>query len=194
MSVAAQRPRYSLAEYIAFEQRSNSRHEYFEGEILAMTGGTIEHSGIGTTVTSLLTASLAGRPCRVFNSDLRVRVAASGLDTYPDASVVCGKPETDPEDPHALVNPVLLIEVTSPSSAEYDRGAKLAHYQRIPSLREVLILSHDAPRAEVWSRTESRVGSWSQTIYGVEESVRLSSLGVELSVRALYHDPLAGIA
>jgi Uma2 family endonuclease len=116
MTQPAHRPRYSLEEYLILEEMSTVRHEYLDGAIFATAGGTLEHGSICAHVISLLSSQLAGRRCRVFTSDVRVRVRATGLDTYPDLSVVCGQVERDDRDPQALSNPVVLVEVTSPST------------------------------------------------------------------------------
>src|SRR6266704_1159431 len=125
MAEIARRPRYRLAEYLILEDMSNVRHEYLDGHIFAMAGGTPEHGGICAKLIALLSNALTGRACRVFTSDVRVRVRATGLDTYPDASVMCGRPERDVEDGNALTNPLVLVEVTSPSTEAYDRGDRL---------------------------------------------------------------------
>ena len=189
MAEAARRPHYSLEEYLRLEERSNVRHEFFDGEIFAMAGGTLEHSGIAANLIVLLGSRLAGRPCRVFTSDARVRVAATGLVTYPDVSVVCGSVEHDEGDANTLVNPVFLAEVTSPNTEDYDRGAKLENYKRIASLKEVLIVSHAAPQAEVWRRVVD--DTWVSETYGPGSEVRLASLAVSLPIEAIYRNPLA---
>ena len=189
MSSAARRPHHSIEEYLELERISNVRHEYLDGDIFAMGGGTFDHAGICGNLIVLLGAALRGRPCWVLTSDARVRVRATGLDTYPDVSVVCGKAKMDPEDRHAVVNPVLLVEVTGPSSAGYDRGAKLEHYQRIEALREVLLIAHDEQRADVWRRQDDL--SWRSESYGPTGSVRLASLDCALSVAEIYRNPLS---
>ena len=136
-----------------------------------------------------LRSALRGRPCRVFSADLRVKVQATGLATYPDASVVCSKLETDRDDPQAVVNPVVLVEVLSDLSEAYDRGEKFAHYRRIPSLREYVIVSQRAPRIEVHRLNEA--GRWELHEAAAGESIELASIGCRLSVDDVYSDPLA---
>ena len=182
--------RYTRAEYVAFERSSNVRHEYLDGAIYAMAGGTREHALVSANVIASLNVGLRGRSCAVHSSDLRIRVLDTGLETYPDASVLCGHAELDPVDPHVVLNPVLLVEVTSPSTEEYDRGEKLEHYRRIVSLHEVLLVSHSEKLVEVlrkdgdgrWSRHEARAGA----------AVQLASIGREIRVDDVYRDPLAG--
>jgi Uma2 family endonuclease len=125
----------------------------------------------------------------VFAADLRVRVESTGLTTYPDVSVVCGKLETASEDALAVVNPTVLIEVLSDSSEAYDRGEKFAHYRRIPSLREYVLLSQREPRIEVHRLNAS--GHWELHEALAGESIELASLGCRIAVDEVYRDPLA---
>lgn len=189
MAEAARRPHYSLKEYLLIEEMSGVRHEYLDGDILAMAGGTPDHARICANVISLLSSRLEGRPCAVFTSDVRVRVQATGLDTYPDVSVVCGRAERDAEDEDALINPIVLVEVTSPSTEAYDRGAKLDHYKRIASLREVVIVSHAERRVEVWRRGGD--DRWAAEATVLAGAVRLAALECELPLELIYRNPLA---
>jgi len=184
------RARFTFAEYVQLEQDSPVKHELLDGVAYAMAGGSPEHAAIAGALIRLLGQALEGRPCRVFTSDLRVRVRESGLTTYPDASVICDRVEVDPDDPkgHTVVNPTLLVEVLSPSTEDYDRGEKLAHYKRIPSLHEVLLVAHDERRVDLWRRRDA---GWTQLSHRAGEVVRLESLGCEVSVDAIFHDPLA---
>lgn len=140
-------------------------------------------------VSTLLNTQLRGKPCRVHSSDLRVRVLATGLATYPDVTVICGAADRDPEDQNTLVNPIVLVEVLSPSTAEYDRVEKLEHYRRIPSLREVVLIAHQERLVEVWSRGDGE--SWRRTEARSGHSAPLDSIGVDLPVDEIYRDPFA---
>src|SRR5690606_18254945 len=117
-------------------------------------GSTLEHARLASRVAYLLGRELEGRPCEVFSSDARVRIEATDLDTYPDLSVVCGKPQSADADAHALINPILLVEVLSDSTEAYDRGQKAAHYRRIPSLRAYLMVAQHEPRLELQLRQD----------------------------------------
>jgi Uma2 family endonuclease len=181
--------RYTIAEYVQLEAYSNVRHEYLDGQIYAMAGGSPEHGSRAANVIALLAERLRGRPCRVQTSDVRVRVTRTGLDTYPDVSVVCGRAEVDPEDALAIINPTLLVEVLSPSTEEYDRGEKLAHYQKIASLREVVFVAHAEKRLQVIRRQHD--GTWASLAAVAGERLLLESLDCELSVDDVYFDPLA---
>jgi Uma2 family endonuclease len=181
--------RMSYAEYLVAEAKSDVRHEFFDGEVFAMAGGTPEHAALAAAISGDLRVALRGKPCRIYSSDLRVRIEATGLTTYPDASVVCGKLEISAQDPHAIVNPGVLIEVLSESSESYDRGAKAAHYRRIPSLREYVLVAQHEPLVEVYRRNEH--GRFELFEARPGEPLELSSVGAALDVRALYENPLA---
>jgi Uma2 family endonuclease len=188
--VAPVRQRFSFVEYLTLEEIAGVKHEFLDGHVWAMAGGTPAHAAIAANVIALLSAQLRDRPCRVFTSDLRIRVQATGLGTYPDVSVVCGRLETDPADPsgNTVTNPAVLVEVLSPSTEEYDRGEKLAHYQRIPSLAEIVLIAHDERRLEVWRRQGDH---WTVDVFRDGDRARLPSLESELAVAEVYRDPLA---
>jgi Uma2 family endonuclease len=191
MSAASVRPvRYTREEFVSFERASNMKHEFLDGVIYAMAGGSPEHAAISMNVGVLLTAAVRGRPCRVYSSDLRIRVVETGLETYPDVSVVCGKEELDPNDSHVVTNPVVLVEVLSPSTETYDRGEKLHHYEQIPSLREVVLIDHRQRLVEVHRRADE--GRFTRHEAGPGGSVKLVSLGCELPVDEVYRDGFAG--
>ncbi|MCK6588750.1 MAG: Uma2 family endonuclease [Polyangiaceae bacterium] len=188
MNEPARKLSASYPEYLAQEQASETKHEFLSGEIFAMAGGTPEHARLSSRVIGALVAQLRGRPCEAFSSDLRVRVLATSLVTYPDVSVVCGRFEQDPEDANTLVNPVVLVEVLSDSSEAYDRGEKFAHYRRIPSLQEYVLISQRKPRIEVFRRNED--GTWMLFEAEASGSVKLASIGCELSVDEVYANAL----
>ena len=187
MVVSNHHRKYTLEEYVRLEEYANVRHEFLDGQIYAMAGGTPEHGTYAANVIGLLTSQLVGKPCRVQTSDVRIRVKATGLDTYPDASVVCGHAERDSNDPNAIVNPVVLVEVLSPSTEEYDQGEKLEHYQRVESLREVVFVQHREQRVDVVRRQQD--GSWLTTSGTSGDTLELESLGCSLSVDSVYRDP-----
>lgn len=180
--------RYSIAEYLALEESSNVKHEYFGGEIYGMAGGTPDHAALAMNFGAALLQHLSGRPCRVFSSDLRIRVLATGLATYPDVTVVCGPLERDPESRTTVVNPVLVAEVLSDATEDYDRGEKLEHYKRIPSLRECVLISHREPRVEIWRRGAG--DAWAREQAGAGGRLRLESLGCEVATDDIYRGGL----
>jgi Uma2 family endonuclease len=186
------RQRFYFDEYLALEERSAVKHEFLDGHVWAMAGGSPDHGAVAANIIALLSNQLRSRPCRVFTSDVRIRVRATGLATYPDVSVVGGTQETDPEDfKHStVINPCLLVEVLSPSTEDYDRGEKLAHYKQIASLQEVVLVAHEENRIEVWRRLQQ--DRWSLDVCRGEGTALLGSLGCELSLADVYRNPLGG--
>lgn len=184
--------RFSFGQYLMLEEDSGIKHEFLEGQVWAMSGGTPEHAAVAGNVLTLLNVQLAGKKCRVFTSDLRIRVVATGLGTYPDVSVVCGRLALDPEDAkrHTVVNPRILVEVLSPSTEVYDRGEKLRQYQQVPSVDEIVLVAHDRPEIEVVRREAD--GTWSRHVARAGESARLLSIDCDLPVSEVFRDPLAG--
>jgi Uma2 family endonuclease len=190
MSAPSRPVRYTRAEYVALERSSNVKHELLDGVIYAMAGGSPEHAAVSMNVGALLNVALRGKPCQVYSSDLRIRVLDTGLETYPDVSVVCGSAERHPADDLAVTNPILLVEVLSPSTESYDRGEKLRHYQAIPSLREVVLVDHRQKLVEV-HRREGGGGDWTRHEAGPGGKIALHSLGCELPVDEVYRDALS---
>lgn len=186
--VAPAHHRFTFDDYLGIEEDSVIRHEFLDGRIWAMAGGSPEHAAICANLVMLLGNALANRRARVFTTDLRIRIRATGLATYPDVSVICDRPELDPSDPkgHTAVNPKLLVEVLSPSTQDYDCGEKLEHYQQIPSLDEVVLVHSESRKVTVWRRTGT---SWRATDH--REGILSLALGCELPIDAIYRDPLA---
>jgi Uma2 family endonuclease len=190
MSSSARRLHYTYSEYLALEEESSVRHEYLEGEIYAMAGGTPDHAALAAAVIALLGRQLPPG-CRVFTSDLRIRIPATALSTYPDAAVVCGRTQRAADDPVAVTNPVLLVEVTSPSTEDYDRGEKLRHYKNLEGLREILFVSHREPRLEL-HRNEG--GNWTTLTASRGETPSLESIASEIAVDDVYKGGLEDTA
>ena len=180
-------PRLTEKEYLALERAAvGVKSEFYDGEMFAMSGGTRPHSRISTNLAAEFTKKLAGRRCQPFNSDLRVKIEATGLYTYPDLSVVCGEDEHVDEEYDTLTNPTLLIEVLSPSTENYDRGRKFEHYRQIPSLKEYLLVSQDEPRIEQFIRQS---GQWVlRDAFGMRTKLVLPSLKIFLSLAAVFRD------
>ena len=189
MARPAEKQSMSYEDYVRTEAESPFKREWLNGEVFAMAGGTTEHGALAMAMGWALGNAIAQRPCRVFSSDVRVKVLATGLSTYPDASVVCGSLETAPNDEHAVTNPILLLEVLSDSTEAYDRGEKFAHYRRIPSLREYVVVSQRERHIEVHRRNEA--GRWELFETGPDGSVELASLGCTLRIDDVYRNPLA---
>jgi len=187
MPATSRRMHYTYAEYLALEDESPIRHEYLDGEIYAMAGGTPDHAALAAAILSILRSQLPPG-CRAFTSDLRVRIPSSGLTTYPDGAVVCGSTQRAPEDHVAVTNPAVLIEVSSNSSEDYDRGEKLRQYQSIPTVKEILIASHRSPRLSLHQRDER--GGWTSSEAVAGQSVTLVSIGSVIRVDDVYREGL----
>jgi Uma2 family endonuclease len=152
--------RLTEAEYLEIERTAEWKSEFFNGEMFAMAGATPEHVLIAGNVAAELRLQLRGRPCRVYPVDLRVKVSDTGLYTYPDVVVVCGEPRFDELRGDTLLNPTLIVEVLSSSTEAYDRGDKFAHYRRLDSLQEYVLVAQDRCRIERFLRQkEGRSGS-----------------------------------
>jgi len=182
---SAPRHSYTFREYLALEETANIRHEFLNGEIYAMAGGTPEHAALAASIVTALVVQLRGGPCRVFTADLRVSVQEIGLTTYPDVTVVCGELSRLPEDSSSITNPKLIVEVLSESTAAYDRGEKLGYYKRIPSLDAVLLFSQTSRRVEVHERVG---GEFRTTVYADRETFQISGVGATLSLASVYED------
>jgi Uma2 family endonuclease len=177
------RRHYSYDEYLAYERDSGMKHEYDDGEIIAMAGGSRRHSVLASRISAALESALSP-DCLAFQSDLRIRVLATGRATYPDASVVCGPIEGDPADPTGptITNPTLIVEVLSPTTEQIDRGEKWEHFQRIPSLREYLLVNQSKPRIERYRRLPSGDWEYHEATVGTVELVS----GAVLDLTKLY--------
>jgi Uma2 family endonuclease len=181
----------TYAEYLAAEAAADVRHEYLNGDVWAMAGGTIEHGGLAVAVAREIGLAPQDKPCRAFSADVRVRIPETDLATYPDLSVVCGQLETARDDADAIANPILLVEVLSDSTEAYDRGPKWAHDRRIASLREYVLVSQGEPLIEVYRRTEG--GRLELFDARAGETIELASIGARLEVSAVYANPLGTV-
>ena len=174
----------SYDEYVALEAATDLRHQYVDGVAYAMAGAEPEHANITANVIAALANLLRGGRCRVYSSDLKLRIPETGNAYYADAAVVCGRFTRHPGDPIAVTNPTLLVEVLSPSAETFDRGDKFADYQRLASLRHYLLVSTRTRRVEHYRRNDD--GTWTYTAAVVGASVDLADLGGALAVGDLY--------
>jgi Uma2 family endonuclease len=177
--------RYTYAEYLEYERDSVRKHEYIDGVIVAMAGGSRRHNALAMRVGTLIDAARR-MGCVAFQSDQRIRVLATGRATYPDVSLVCGPIEGDPADPSGatITNPTLIVEVLSPSTEEDDRGAKWQDYQLIPSLKEYVLVSQRPARVEAYRRLPSGAWEYRDVTSGTLE---LDS-GANIDLERLYSD------
>lgn len=185
MSTALQR--ITVSDYLRRERESETKHEFYDGEIFEMPGGSPRHSKI--TANFIVEAGVATRtgPCDIHSGDLKCKIEATGLYTYPDASIYCEPLRIDADDPagHTATNPTVLVEVLSGSTEEYDRGTKAYHYRQISSLTDLLLIPQARPQIEHYIRRDS--DRWEIVdIKDVESVVRLTGPQIELSVAAIY--------
>jgi len=162
MSTASTR-RLSPQEYLAQERKADFRSEYLRGEVFAMAGASYERTLIKDNLARKAGNQLEAGPCRVLTSDMRVKVAATGLYTYPDIAIVCDEPQFEDAALDTLLNPRALMEVLSDSTEKYDRGAKFGHYRQLPSLQEYILVAQDKPLVERYCRQPD--GSWLLTVF-----------------------------
>jgi Uma2 family endonuclease len=171
-------------EYLAIERRAESRSEFRDGRIFAMSGGSREHSPLTGNVAAVLWAQLRDRPCETYSSAMRVKVSSTGLYTYPDVIVVCGEPRFEDAFVDTLLNPTVIVEVLSDSTEAYDRGRNFGHYRRLDSLKEYVVVSQTRMMVEKYVRQgEQRV---LHEATDPNASLILESIGCRISLREIY--------
>ena len=173
------------AEYLAIERSAEYKSEYYAGEMFAMVGASREHNIIVANLVRRMAEQLDARPCELYPNDMRVRIPATGLYTYPDVVVVCDEPQFEDDHVDTLLNTVLIIEVLSPSTEAYDRGKKFEHYQQIPSLVEYLLVAQEPYRVEQFARQGA--AQWLYSAAQRPEDVgSLNSIGCTLTLADVY--------
>ena len=183
-NLAAAEKKYTPEEYLAFEREAEEKHEFIDGEIIAMAGASREHNLIGVNVSSELRFALKGKSCEVYANDMRVRMKENRYG-YPDVVVICGKPEFDDEEFDVLLNPTIAVEVLSKSTRFRDKTEKLVTYQKMESLRECLLIEQIEPRIEHYIKQTSK--QWLLKIYeDLSETIFLESIDCQLSVAEIY--------
>lgn len=180
-----ERTHYTEAEYLAFDLESEYKNEYANGEIIAMAGGSPEHSFIILDTQTSLNIQTRDSNCNVYESGQRVQVKATGAYRYPDGTVVCGEPKYADTKPKSLINPTLLIEVLSASTSHIDQFKKLNEYGQIPSVKEYLIISQDEPQVLHYVKQEQN--KWFVTVIGgLDKTIELKSIGCVLQLSEFY--------
>jgi Uma2 family endonuclease len=169
------------------EDLSDTRNELINGAVVAMSGNTYPHVLIVDNLVLELNGRLRGKPCRMSSNELKVKVELTGDYFYPDLVGVCGTPVFDRPNPVTLLNPTLLIEVLSPSTEGYDRSQKFLHYQRIPTLRQYVMVAQDEPRVELYTRGENSAWTYNR-VSGPEATVIFSSIDCTVPLAAIYRD------
>ncbi|QRR01940.1 Uma2 family endonuclease [Dyadobacter sandarakinus] len=177
---------YSEQEYLEMEREAAFKSEYYRGEIFAMSGAGYNHNRIVENLSVDIGGYLKGKSCRTFSSDLRMHIPANGLYTYPDLLITCGKNEFLDEKRDTILNPVVIIEVLSPTTSGYDRGEKFHFYRSIPSLKEYVLINSLSIAAEVYRKNDLGVWYLASEAYTVNESIEIASIGITLLLADIY--------
>src|SRR5215211_2428085 len=184
----AEARRVSPAEYLARERRAQTKSEYLGGFVVAMSGASRLHNYVTLDIAVALHQQLQGNPCDIFASDMRVKAAQTGDYTYPDVVVACGDVQFEDAEIDTLLTPTVIIEVLSPSTEAYDRGAKFISYRELPTLQQYLLVAQDPPRVEYYTRQGEQ---WIlTTVTDLDASVPLPAIGCELPMRQIYRRAL----
>ena len=173
-------------EYLELERTSDVKHEYYNGEIFAMSGGTANHSRISTNLGHDLLDALRGKDCDVFNGDLKVHIQAADAFVYPDVSIVCGEVNFHENNQHTILNPTVIFEVLSESTERFDRGSKFRKYQTIPSLKEYVLVDQWELQIDIFRPSSDGKWEW-EGFSGLESFAHLESLGIKLLLKNVYY-------
>lgn len=176
---------YTPEQYLQLERSGAAKHEYLDGRIYALAGASRNHNRIAAHILGILYGQLRHGPCEVYPSDMRVKVVATGLHTYPDISVVCGQPEFADAEADTLLNPLVIFEILSPSTERFDRGKKFEHYRRIPTLQEYILVSQDKHLVEQYVRQDESV--WLLMVHSAaEHTLTLRAADARLTLADVY--------
>jgi Uma2 family endonuclease len=184
MASATVIPRITPEQYLALERKADFKSEYCNGFIIAMAGASRVHNTIALNLASEIRSQLKGRRCRVYMSDMRLRVSPTGLYTYPDVVAVCGEVEFEDDEVDTLLNPTMIVEVLSPTTEAYDRGDKFRQYRELASLREYVLVAQDKILVERYTRQGNE---WLRTDFkSLDDTLPLASIGCEIALREIY--------
>ena len=184
MTAARTEARMSAAEYLARERQAETKSEYLGGFVVAMTDASRKHNLVAVGIAAQLYQQVEDSPCEVYANDMRVKVSEAGDYTYPDVVVACGDLQFEDEELDTLLTPTVIVEVLSPSTEAYDRGAKFASYRQLPTLREFLLVAQDRPSVEHYVRDGER---WVLTaVTDLDATIMLPAIGCTLRLREIY--------
>lgn len=173
-------------EYLEIERKAAFKSEYFNGEMFALAGAKVNHILINSNLNRELGNKLKDKPCKVFSNDLRVKISATGLYTYPDLVIACGETKLEDEEMDTLLNPTLIIEILSESTESYDRGKKFEHYRTLESIKEYVLVSQEKPKVEQFLKQPD--GKWLYSeVNGLDSIVQFSSILCEINLNEIYH-------
>jgi Uma2 family endonuclease len=182
---AYQKKFYSIQEYLEMENEALEKHEYYKGEIFAMSGAGARHNIISVNIIASLHHSLKGKSCQPYGSDMRIHIPENTLFTYPDISIICGDIVNPKEDENTATNPTVIVEILSPSTKNYDRGVKFMLYRAIPTLKEYILIEAESIHVEQFAINKE--GLWQLKEYSnLEDKMVLESLGIILLLNDVY--------
>lgn len=178
---------FSIEEYLEFEEASDERHEYYHGEIFAMSAPKVQHSIIAVNITVFLGRKLKDKGCRPFNVNTRIHIPSNTLFTYPDVFLICGDIKTMNNDNWNVLNPSVIFEILSPSTRNYDRGKKFELYKDIPTLKEYILV--DSKKVHVQSFYKNKHGNWELTEYtSLTEKLKIKTVDLAIKLSDIYED------
>lgn len=184
-AIAYGKHKFTIEEYLAMEDIATEKHEYYKGEIFAMSGTKMPHNIISKNLFIGLGIKLKGKKCQPFGSDMRVHIKANTLFTYPDISIICGEPETLNNDNLNVLNPAIIIEILSPSTKNYDRGEKFKLYRDIPTLKEYILVDSESIHVEIFRLNEA--GHWELEEYKLEgEPLNIKTINENIPIGDIY--------
>lgn len=184
---AYQKGFYTIPEFLDMENAATDKHEYYKGEIFAMSGAGGRHNIISVNILALLRNALKGKGCRPYGSDMRVHIPENTLFTYPDVSIICGEMKTITEDKNTAIQPSVIFEILSPSTSNYDRGVKFMLYRAIPSLKDYILV--DSQSIHVEHFTINKKGRWQLEEYNkLRDEIVIENLHIQLLLEQVYED------
>lgn len=186
-AIAYGKRKLTIEEYLEFEQTAEEKHEYYKGEIFAMSGSKVPHNTIAMNLSGILVQKLKGKSCRPYNSDQRIYIPQNSLFTYPDISIICGKAETKDNDDWNILNPTVIIEVLSKSTRDYDMGGKFVLYRDIPSLKEYILV--DSESLNIYAFRINAGGHWELQEYKqIEDVLPIKVLDLTIPLVEIYEE------
>jgi len=184
-AIAYGKQKFTIEEYLQMERASEQKHEYFNGEIFAVSGAGRKHNVIFRNLYGELAYRLRGKPCQPYGSDLRIHIPENTLYTYPDISIICRDIVTDDKDDDTVIQPSLLIEILSPSTKDYDRGTKFKLYRDIPTLKEYLLVDSEAVNVEIFRMND--IGHWQLEEFKIpDELLNLTAIDFQITLSKIY--------
>lgn len=183
--IAEPKRKWTPEDYLAYDRETEEKFEYFGGEIFAMSGASRKHNLVNGNAFAALRPQVLGRGCEIYTNDMRVGIPETGLYTYPDIVVACGDPQFEDDSEDTLLNPVLIVEVLSPSTEGYDHGKKFAHYRTLPSLQVYLMVAQDKVHVELYERQEEERWVLSET-RDIDRTLELLAIRAKLALKDVY--------